>query len=175
TSNWIFRIKNLVRGDDREAQASHLKFYTDDSLEVSEDLLLHVAHISEGHVVEKFLQAINDTVAKCYKLLVFQSVCKLLPLAVILLGPALLGLFLEAPGPGPRVFHLALYLGAPFLVEDRTNQDQRLRNKRESNLHHWAQVSVFYLIHTLVYYGHIGSRYILVIPGDLVLGLVYLV
>ncbi|KAF4149570.1 hypothetical protein GN958_ATG01240 [Phytophthora infestans] len=43
-SNWIFRITNLVTGDEREAHASRLKFYSDDSLELSEDLLLHVAH-----------------------------------------------------------------------------------------------------------------------------------
>ncbi|OWZ24453.1 hypothetical protein PHMEG_000527 [Phytophthora megakarya] len=72
TSNWIFQIKNLVTGDDREAHASRLKFYSDDSLEVSQDLLQHVFHRHRGksHVVEKFLQASYDTVAKCYKLLV---------------------------------------------------------------------------------------------------------
>ncbi|KAE9082795.1 hypothetical protein PF010_g21445 [Phytophthora fragariae] len=70
TSNWIFKIKNLVTGDEREAHASRLKFYSDSSLEVSEELLQHVAHNSEGHVVSKFLRASYDTAAKSYKLLV---------------------------------------------------------------------------------------------------------
>ncbi|GMF45199.1 unnamed protein product [Phytophthora fragariaefolia] len=70
TSNWIFKIKNLVTGDEREAHASRLKFYSDSSLEVSEELLQHVAHNREGHVVSKFLRASYDAPAKGYKLLV---------------------------------------------------------------------------------------------------------
>ncbi|KAE8888738.1 hypothetical protein PF005_g5317 [Phytophthora fragariae] len=54
-SNWIFVIQNLVTGQRREAHASRLKFYADNSLNVTEDLLLHIAHNSEGHVVDRLL------------------------------------------------------------------------------------------------------------------------
>lgn len=47
-SNWIFTIEHLVTGEHREAHGSRLKFYADASLAVSEDLLQHVAHNSEG-------------------------------------------------------------------------------------------------------------------------------
>ncbi|EGZ24057.1 hypothetical protein PHYSODRAFT_311193 [Phytophthora sojae] len=69
TSNWIFKIMNIVTGDEREAHASRLKFYSDSSLELSEALLQHVAHNSEGHVVLKFVCASYEAAAKCYKLL----------------------------------------------------------------------------------------------------------
>ncbi|GMF56027.1 unnamed protein product [Phytophthora fragariaefolia] len=54
-SNRIFEIENLITGQRREAHASRLKFYVDASMDVSEDLLRHVAHNSEGHVVEELL------------------------------------------------------------------------------------------------------------------------
>ncbi|KAE9265120.1 hypothetical protein PR003_g32556, partial [Phytophthora rubi] len=57
TSNWIFEIQNLVTGQRKEAHASRLKFYADASLNVTEDLLLHVAHNGEGHVVHSLLEA----------------------------------------------------------------------------------------------------------------------
>ncbi|KAE9350482.1 hypothetical protein PF008_g6425 [Phytophthora fragariae] len=57
TSNWIFEIRNLVTGQRKEAHASRLKFYADASLNVTEDLLLHVAHNGEGHVVHSLLEA----------------------------------------------------------------------------------------------------------------------
>ncbi|OWY95775.1 hypothetical protein PHMEG_00034139 [Phytophthora megakarya] len=56
-SNWIFVIQNLVTGQKKEVHASRLKFYADDTLNVSEDLLLHIAHNSEGHVVDCLLEA----------------------------------------------------------------------------------------------------------------------
>ncbi|GMF47599.1 unnamed protein product [Phytophthora fragariaefolia] len=56
-SNWIFEIENLVAGQRREAHATRLKFYADASLNVSEEFLLHVAHNSEGHVVDRLLKA----------------------------------------------------------------------------------------------------------------------
>ncbi|KAJ0393889.1 hypothetical protein P43SY_007544 [Pythium insidiosum] len=49
--------RNLVTGEQKEAHASRLKFYADKSLNVNEDLLEHIAHNSEGHVVEKLLEA----------------------------------------------------------------------------------------------------------------------
>ncbi|KAF4141687.1 hypothetical protein GN958_ATG08932 [Phytophthora infestans] len=59
-SNWIFKIQNLITGQCKEAHASRLKFYADSSLDVSEDLLLHVAHNSERHVVDTLLEARNN-------------------------------------------------------------------------------------------------------------------
>ncbi|GMF45863.1 unnamed protein product [Phytophthora fragariaefolia] len=56
-SNWIFEIENLITGQRREAHASRLKFYADASMDVSEHLLRHVAHNSEGHVVAELLNA----------------------------------------------------------------------------------------------------------------------
>ncbi|KAG6586713.1 Chromodomain protein [Phytophthora cinnamomi] len=56
-SNWMFEIQNRITEQRKEAHASRLKFYADASLDVSEDLLLHVAHNSEGHVVETLLKA----------------------------------------------------------------------------------------------------------------------
>ncbi|KAF4045423.1 hypothetical protein GN244_ATG02166 [Phytophthora infestans] len=46
-----------TRSQRKEAHASRLKFYADDSINFSEDLLLHIAHNSEGHVVDKLLEA----------------------------------------------------------------------------------------------------------------------
>jgi hypothetical protein len=57
SSNWIFEIQNLITGEQREAHASRLKFYADASLEVTAELLKHVAHNSEGHVVDQLLEA----------------------------------------------------------------------------------------------------------------------
>ncbi|KAE9070902.1 hypothetical protein PF010_g26090 [Phytophthora fragariae] len=44
-----------------KAHASRLKFYTDSDLGVKEDLLVRVAHNSDGHVVEALLQARYDS------------------------------------------------------------------------------------------------------------------
>ncbi|GMF10760.1 unnamed protein product [Phytophthora lilii] len=57
TSNWIFEVRNLVTGQQKEVHVSRLKFYSDSSLDVSEDLLLHIAHNSEGHIVDSLLEA----------------------------------------------------------------------------------------------------------------------
>ncbi|ETV92806.1 hypothetical protein H310_13019 [Aphanomyces invadans] len=54
-SDWIYEIQNLITGVAREAHSSRLKFYADDSLDVSEDLLRHVAYNADGHVVDDFL------------------------------------------------------------------------------------------------------------------------
>lgn len=56
-SNWIFEIQNLVTGTRKEAHASRLKFYANSSLEVNEDLRLHAAQNSEGHVVDSLLES----------------------------------------------------------------------------------------------------------------------
>ncbi|ETP52145.1 hypothetical protein F442_02795 [Phytophthora nicotianae P10297] len=56
-SNWIFEIQNLITGQRNEAHASRLKFYADSLLDVTEDLMLHAAHNSEGHVVDSLLKA----------------------------------------------------------------------------------------------------------------------
>ncbi|RQM21456.1 hypothetical protein B5M09_009761 [Aphanomyces astaci] len=55
--SWLYDVKNLITGDEREAHASRLKFYADKSLHVSEDFKKHVTHNSEGYEVE----AIVDT------------------------------------------------------------------------------------------------------------------
>jgi hypothetical protein len=55
TSNWVFEIQNLITGERKEAHASRLKFYADRSLEINEELLLHMAHNSEGHVVDELV------------------------------------------------------------------------------------------------------------------------
>ncbi|GMF65957.1 unnamed protein product [Phytophthora lilii] len=57
TLNWIFEVRNLVTGQQKEVHASRLKFYFDRSLDFSEDLLLHIAHNSEGHIVDSLLEA----------------------------------------------------------------------------------------------------------------------
>ncbi|GMF46184.1 unnamed protein product [Phytophthora lilii] len=52
-----FEVRNLVTGQQKEVHASRLKFYSDSSLDVSEDLLLHTAHNSEGYIVNSLLEA----------------------------------------------------------------------------------------------------------------------
>nr|CCA27770.1 AlNc14C671G12385 [Albugo laibachii Nc14] len=54
TSKWIFTIRNLATGDEREAHSSRLRFYADQSLQVTEELLSHIAHNAEGHVVDNW-------------------------------------------------------------------------------------------------------------------------
>ncbi|GMF48750.1 unnamed protein product [Phytophthora fragariaefolia] len=56
-SNWILVIKNLITGKTREPHASRLKFYWDATLDVTEDLLLHIAHNGEGHVVKRLRES----------------------------------------------------------------------------------------------------------------------
>ncbi|ETV66711.1 hypothetical protein H257_16921 [Aphanomyces astaci] len=64
TSDWIFEIQNLVTGVVREAHSSHLKFYANDALDVTEELLRHIAHNADGHVVDQFLDCrYNDRMA----------------------------------------------------------------------------------------------------------------
>ncbi|ETV98988.1 hypothetical protein H310_08461 [Aphanomyces invadans] len=53
----------------REAHSSRLKFYADDSLEVSEELLRHVAHNADGHVVDEFLDCRYNDRLPAYELL----------------------------------------------------------------------------------------------------------
>ncbi|KAF0708353.1 hypothetical protein AaE_013250 [Aphanomyces astaci] len=54
-SDWIFEIQNLVTGVVGEAYSSRLKFFADDALDVTEELLCHIAHKANGHVVDQFL------------------------------------------------------------------------------------------------------------------------
>ncbi|ETV76534.1 hypothetical protein H257_09536 [Aphanomyces astaci] len=64
TSDWIFEIQNLVTGVVREAHSSRLKFYADDALDVTEELLRHIVHNADGHVVDQFLDCrYNDRMA----------------------------------------------------------------------------------------------------------------
>ncbi|ETV90041.1 hypothetical protein H310_15126 [Aphanomyces invadans] len=68
-SDWTYEIQNLIRGVAREAHSSRLNFYADDSLDVSEELLRHVARNADGHVVEDFLGCRYDRLA-AYEVLV---------------------------------------------------------------------------------------------------------
>jgi len=54
TSPWVFEIQNLITGVIKEAHASRLKFYADQDLNVDQELLAHVAHNDQGHVVDSF-------------------------------------------------------------------------------------------------------------------------
>jgi hypothetical protein len=47
-SPWVFEIQNLITRLVKEAHSSRLKFYADKDLEVSADLLAHVAHNARG-------------------------------------------------------------------------------------------------------------------------------
>ncbi|OWZ02005.1 hypothetical protein PHMEG_00026513 [Phytophthora megakarya] len=62
--------KNLLAGESKEAHASRLKFYVDSSLGIPEDLLAHVAHKSEGHVVEELRKGRFDMTIDAYHLYV---------------------------------------------------------------------------------------------------------
>ncbi|KAG3156609.1 hypothetical protein PI124_g10786 [Phytophthora idaei] len=68
-SSWIFKVKNLITGDDREVHASRLKFNSDSTLDVTEELLRHIAHNSEGHVVAKLLDSRYNAETKRFELL----------------------------------------------------------------------------------------------------------
>lgn len=70
TSAWIFTVKNLVTGDLRDVHASRLKFYRDSSLDVSEELLQHIAHNSEGHVVARLFDSRYSAAEKRFEMLV---------------------------------------------------------------------------------------------------------
>ncbi|KAF4149473.1 hypothetical protein GN958_ATG01351 [Phytophthora infestans] len=67
-SNWVFEIQNLVTGQRKEAHASRLKFYADSSFNVNEDPLQHIAHNSEGHIVESLLKARYNKNEKCHEI-----------------------------------------------------------------------------------------------------------
>ncbi|ETI45852.1 hypothetical protein F443_09675 [Phytophthora nicotianae P1569] len=70
SSNWVFTSNNLLTGETKEAHATRLTFYADSSLRITEDLLAHVPHNSEGHVVEKLLEARYDATSAMRQLLV---------------------------------------------------------------------------------------------------------
>jgi hypothetical protein len=66
-SPWVFEIQNLITGLVKEAHASRLKFYADKDLEVSADLLAHVAHNDQGYEVEAFGDARWNEVKQVYE------------------------------------------------------------------------------------------------------------
>lgn len=68
SSNWIFRIKNLITLEEREVHASRLKVYADSALDVTGEILEHVAHNSEGHVVDRILGARYNASRKQHEL-----------------------------------------------------------------------------------------------------------
>ncbi len=69
-SPWVFEIQNSITGLLKEAHASHLKFYADKDLEVSVDLLAHVAQNDQGYEVEAFSDARWSEVKKVYEITV---------------------------------------------------------------------------------------------------------
>ncbi|ETN07655.1 hypothetical protein PPTG_12997 [Phytophthora nicotianae INRA-310] len=78
SSNWVFTSKNLLTGETKEAHATRFTFYADSSLRITEDLLAHVPHNSEGHVVEKLLEARYDATSAMRQLLVkWRGLCEL--------------------------------------------------------------------------------------------------
>eukprot|EP00644_Phytophthora_capsici_P005002 jgi/Phyca11/96735/e_gw1.1.633.1 len=78
SSNWVFTVENLLTGETKEAHATRLKFYADSSLGVTEDFLAHIAHNSEGHVVEEPLGARYDEAKAMHQLLVkWRGLCDL--------------------------------------------------------------------------------------------------
>ncbi|ETV69457.1 hypothetical protein H257_14827 [Aphanomyces astaci] len=69
TSNWVYDVKNLLTHDVRPVHASRLKFYAGRDLDVTSELLAHVAHNSEGFEVEAMVSARYPT-TKVYELLI---------------------------------------------------------------------------------------------------------
>ncbi|KAH9078233.1 hypothetical protein Ae201684P_019324 [Aphanomyces euteiches] len=69
-SGWIFEIPNLITGIVREAHASRLKFYTDESLNVDEELLSHVAHNADGHVIDHLVDCRFNPKTAAFEVLV---------------------------------------------------------------------------------------------------------
>ena len=69
-SNWVFKIKNLITGEEREAHASRLKFFRGSALKVTEELLAHIAHNGEGHVAETLQEARYNAAQKRHEILV---------------------------------------------------------------------------------------------------------
>lgn len=54
SEKWIFTVRNFITGEEREAHASRLECYADKDLKDQGDLLSHVAHNSEAHVMKEF-------------------------------------------------------------------------------------------------------------------------
>ncbi|KAH9150893.1 hypothetical protein AeRB84_006365, partial [Aphanomyces euteiches] len=73
TSGWIFEIQNLITGIMREAHASRLKLYADESLNVDEELLSHVAHNADGHVIDHLVDCRFNPKIAAFEVLVSWS------------------------------------------------------------------------------------------------------
>ncbi|ETV73878.1 hypothetical protein H257_11536 [Aphanomyces astaci] len=69
-SNWVYDIENLLTHDFRRVHASRLKFYADCDLDVTSELLTHVAHNSEGFEEETMEEARYVPTTKMYELLI---------------------------------------------------------------------------------------------------------
>ncbi|ETV64186.1 hypothetical protein H257_18891 [Aphanomyces astaci] len=57
TSNWVYDVEILLTHDLRLVHTSRLKFYADCDLDVTSELLAHIAHNSEGFIVEAMMDA----------------------------------------------------------------------------------------------------------------------
>ena len=53
-SPWLYEVKNLLTDEVQQAHCSHLRFYHDPSLLVTEELKLQLAHDGAGYEVERF-------------------------------------------------------------------------------------------------------------------------
>ena len=54
-SEWIFKVRNLVTGEEREAHSSRLRFFNCSLVDTSADILDHIAYNSEEHIVKDFI------------------------------------------------------------------------------------------------------------------------
>ncbi|ETV69570.1 hypothetical protein H257_14806 [Aphanomyces astaci] len=70
TSNWVYDVETLLTHDVRPVHASRLKFYADCDLDVTSELLAHVAHNSEGFEVEAMVDARYIPTTNVYELLI---------------------------------------------------------------------------------------------------------
>jgi hypothetical protein len=121
---WVFEIQNLITGLEKEAPASHLKFYADKDLEVSADLLAHVAHNDQGYEVEAFGDARWNEVKQVYEIAVKW---RGLDDAETLWEPAQ-NLFADLPGPLTK--YLKTRMGDPVFHAMRERYDWLLPQGR---------------------------------------------
>ncbi|ETV64464.1 hypothetical protein H257_18660 [Aphanomyces astaci] len=70
TSNWVYDVENLLTHDVRPVHTSRLKFYADCDLDVTSELLAHVAQNSGGFEVEAMVDARYVPTTNVYELLI---------------------------------------------------------------------------------------------------------
>jgi hypothetical protein len=65
-SNWVYEVEDIISKTVKEVHASRLKFYSDGSLNVCEDLMKQIAHSQDGHEVESFGEIRYDQESQAY-------------------------------------------------------------------------------------------------------------